>query len=100
MNVTVYGMNDFETKVEKFEKPGKSFNPIMSVFLTAGSRLILATAEKLVTDNDGGYIAYCDTDSIFVSPQTCQTSPKILCKFESLFCKSGDVQDRGKFRRC
>jgi len=65
--VTVYGMNDFETEVDKFEKPGKSFNPIMSVFLTAGSRLILAAAEKLVTDNDG-YIAYCDTDSIFVSP--------------------------------
>jgi DNA polymerase elongation subunit (family B) len=65
--VTVYGMNDFETEVDKFEKPGKSFNPIMSVFLTAGSRLILAAAEKLVTDN-GGYVAYCDTDSIFVSP--------------------------------
>ncbi|MDH3854170.1 MAG: hypothetical protein OES23_06910 [Nitrosopumilus sp.] len=65
--VTVYGMNDFETEVDKFEKPGKSFNPIMSVFFTAGSRLILAAAEKLVTDN-GGYVAYCDTDSIFVSP--------------------------------
>ena len=65
--VTVYGMNDFETEVDKFEKPGKSFNPIMSIFLTAGSRLILAAAEKLVTDN-GGYVAYCDTDSIFVSP--------------------------------
>ena len=31
------------------------------------TRLILAAAEKLVTDN-GGYLAYCDTDSIFVSP--------------------------------
>ena len=67
-NVTVYGTENFETDVEKFERPGKSFNPIMSVFLTAGSRLILAAAEKLVTDN-GGYVAYCDTDSVFVSPQ-------------------------------
>jgi len=67
-NVIVYGLDNFETGMDKFENPGKSFNPIMSVFLTAGSRLILAAAEKLVLDN-GGYVAYCDTDSIFVSPQ-------------------------------
>lgn len=39
----------------------------MDAFLTAGARRILATAETLVK-NKGGYVAYCDTDSVFVSP--------------------------------
>ena len=66
--VTVYGLESFETEVGREETPGTYFNPIMSVFLTAGSRLILAVAEKLV-ENDSGRIAYCDTDSVFVSPK-------------------------------
>lgn len=78
--VTVYGMDEFETNVDKFEKPGKSFNPIMSVFLTAGSRLILAAAEKLVTDK-GGCVAYCDTDSIFVSPEHVKLTFFLFSKF-------------------
>ena len=77
--VTVYGMENFETEVAKFEKPGKSFNPIMSVFLTASSRLILAAAEKLVLD-EGGHIAYCDTDSVFVSPQHVKTVQKFFAR--------------------
>ena len=68
-DVQVYGAEEsFVTLVEKIEKNGTYFNPIMSVLLTAGARLILATAESLVQEN-GGYMAYCDTDSVFVSPQ-------------------------------
>lgn len=67
-NVTVYGLNSFDITVEKFEKQGKYFHPIMSVFLTAGSRLILAATESLIKQNNG-YMAYCDTDSVFVSPE-------------------------------
>ena len=66
--VDVYGLDVFAAELEKTEKLGPFFNPAMSVFLTAGSRLILATAESLVLENDG-YVAYCDTDSVFVSPQ-------------------------------
>ena len=52
--------------MERIEKNGTFFNPIMGVFLTAGARLILATAESLVLENDG-YLAYCDTDAVFIS---------------------------------
>lgn len=65
--VTVYGLENFDLELDKTEEPALYFNPVMAVFLTAGSRLILAAAETLVEKN-GGYVAYCDTDSIFVSP--------------------------------
>lgn len=68
-DVSVYGSEEsFDTSVERIEKNGTFFNPIMAVFLTAGARLILATAESLVLEN-GGCFAYCDTDSVFISPE-------------------------------
>ena len=72
--VTVYG-NDkpfaVDTKtIAKKETPAIHFNPIIGTFLTTGARLILATAESIVLQNkDDGYVAYMDTDSIFVSPK-------------------------------
>ncbi|CAJ35529.1 DNA-directed DNA polymerase B [Methanocella arvoryzae MRE50] len=66
--VTIFCDQTFTAEVNKIEKPGPAFNPIMAVFLTAGSRLILATAEALIT-RENGYFAYCDTDSIFISPE-------------------------------
>jgi hypothetical protein len=65
--VTVYGLDTFDTETFKIENPAKFFHPIISVFLTAGSRLILAAAEYLLEQNKG-YMMYCDTDSVFVSP--------------------------------
>lgn len=71
-DVSVYGSDEsFETSVERIEKNGTFFNPIMAVFLTAGARLILATTESLVLENHGCF-AYCDTDSVFISPQHVQ----------------------------
>lgn len=67
-NITVHGLESFDCLVDKTEKSGMFFNPIMSVFLTAGARLILASAENLVQKNNG-YVAYCDTDSVFISPK-------------------------------
>jgi len=72
--VTAYGLESFKTQVERPERHGQYFNPIISVFLTfltAASRLILAAAESLVLQNNG-YLAYLDTDSIFVSPKHAQ----------------------------
>ena len=65
--VTVYGLDTFDIDTYKLENPAKFFHPIISVFLTAGSRLILAAAEYLLEQNKG-YMMYCDTDSVFVSP--------------------------------
>jgi len=66
--VTVYGLENFDLVLDKTESVGQFFNPIISVFLTSGARLILASAESLVERN-GGYVVYCDTDSIFVSTE-------------------------------
>jgi len=71
--VTVYGNEkpfsvDAKT-ISKTETPARHFNPIIGTFLTAGARLVLAAAEKIVLQNKDGYVAYCDTDSIFVSPK-------------------------------
>lgn len=66
--VTVYGLESFDTNTNQIENAGQFFNPIISVFLTAGARLVLATVEHLL-DRDNGYLAYCDTDAVFVSPQ-------------------------------
>ncbi|MCV0411168.1 hypothetical protein [Nitrosopumilus sp.] len=71
-DVSVYGSDEsFETSVERIEKNGTFFNPVMGVFLTSGARLILATAESLVLENNG-YMAYCDTDAVFISPKHVQ----------------------------
>ena len=66
--VTVYGLDSFDTETNHIENTSKFFNPIISVFLTAGARLVLTTVEHLLKKNNG-YLAYCDTDAVFVSPQ-------------------------------
>ncbi len=64
----VHGLTTFECRSDKTEYPSVHFNPIIATFLTAGARLILAAAESLVLRN-GGYLAYCDTDSVMISPK-------------------------------
>ena len=65
---TVHGLTSFECKSNKTEYPSRHFNPIIATFLTACARLILAVAECLVKQN-GGHLAYCDTDSVMISPR-------------------------------
>ena len=65
---TVHGLTSFECHSNKTEYPSIHFNPIVSTFLTGGARLILVAAECLVKQN-GGYLAYCDTDSVMISPK-------------------------------
>jgi hypothetical protein len=66
--VDVYSLDNFTFKTEKIEKHGQYFNPIMATLITGSARLILAIAEKIAEDK--GYFAYCDTDSIFIKPDT------------------------------
>ena len=65
-DVDVNSVECFTSRVKKIEDIGKYFNPIMATLITGSARLILAIAEKLGSEN--GYIAYMDTDSIFISP--------------------------------
>ena len=66
-NTTVYSVDNFTIDSQKIEKQGEYFNPIIAVLLTSSARLILATAECIAKNE--GYIAYMDTDSIFVKPE-------------------------------
>lgn len=66
-NLDIYGLKHVNTNADKTEIEGVAFNPIMATMITSGARLILAMAETLATKN-GGYFAYCDTDSIFINP--------------------------------
>ena len=73
-HVAVYGIDDepfsaSQNSLSRKEIPAKHFNPILGVFLPAAARLVLATAESLVTSHRDGYVAYMDTDSIMVSPK-------------------------------
>ena len=76
---TIHGLTSFECKSDKTEYPSIHFNPLIATFLTAGARLILAAAESLVLCN-GGYLAYCDTDSVMVSPKHVKLIQKFFSK--------------------
>ncbi|MEX0764221.1 MAG: hypothetical protein WEC35_07645 [Nitrosopumilaceae archaeon] len=63
--VDVYGLEHFLTSVDKIEKQGKRFNPILASLITSGSRLILAMVEAILTRH-GSTHAFCDTDSMAI----------------------------------
>jgi len=63
----VYGLEHFKCKVSKNEKFGRFFHPLISTMLTSGARLLLAMAETWLARHNG-YYAFCDTDSMAVSP--------------------------------
>ncbi len=61
------GLNTFDAEVKKTEQFGEFFNPILATVITSGARLMLAMAEAWL-EQHGGYYAFCDTDSMAVSP--------------------------------
>ncbi len=67
-HVRGYGLTAFITKSSKTEEFGRFFNPTIATMLTSGARLMLAMAEAWLEEHRG-YYAFCDTDSIAVSPR-------------------------------
>jgi hypothetical protein len=63
--VDVYGLEYFTANVDKIEKRGEWFNPILATLITSGSRLILAIVEALLVRHGKTY-AFCDTDSMAI----------------------------------
>jgi len=70
-DIQVYGLEDFNTSENRFEKAGNYFHPLLAVMITAGSKLFIAMAEAKVKEL-GSVHAYMDTDSIFVPPKHAQ----------------------------
>lgn len=66
--IDVYGLEHFRQEKLKIEKSGFMFNPIIAISITSASRLLLATTEILLSKH-GMTHAYCDTDSMMVSPE-------------------------------
>jgi len=67
--IDVFGLDSFATKQNRFERPGKYFNPLLAVLITSGSRLFLAMAEAWLQARGRSH-AYMDTDSVF-APVDC-----------------------------
>jgi hypothetical protein len=56
----------FQVLTTKVEEPGPYFHPLLATLITGAARLMLAIAERLVTDA-GLEWAFCDTDSIAIA---------------------------------
>jgi len=64
--VTIHGLDTpFEAKTAAPEEPGVFCFPPLAAIITAAARLMLAMAERCVTDAGGAY-AFCDTDSMAI----------------------------------
>jgi hypothetical protein len=70
-DVHVYGLENFETSENRYEKAGNFYHPLLAVMITSGSKLFLAMAEAKCKELDSVH-AYMDTDSIFVPPKHAQ----------------------------
>jgi hypothetical protein len=67
-DLVVYSTKKFETS-GKYEEPGEFFDPIIASLITGHSRLVLGIIEAILA-RKGTVHAYCDTDSMFVPPET------------------------------
>ncbi len=56
----------FDCTTDKAEEPGPYFHPLLATLITGAARLMLATAERLVSDH-GLQWAFCDTDSMAIA---------------------------------
>ncbi len=68
ISIDVYGREYFQETKKKSEKSGFMFNPIIAIAITSAARLLLATTEIILANNNSNH-AYCDTDSMFVPPE-------------------------------
>lgn len=58
--------NPFDCATDKAEEPGPYFHPLLATLITGAARLMLATAERLVSDH-GLEWSFCDTDSMAIA---------------------------------
>jgi hypothetical protein len=56
----------YDTRSRRAEEPGTWFHPLLATLVSAGGRLLLATAIALYREAGGSYV-FCDTDSLFVA---------------------------------
>jgi len=59
------GAAPFVTSTDRIEEPGRWYWPPIAATVTAGGRLLLALAQRMVTDAGGAW-TYCSTDSLAI----------------------------------
>jgi len=73
----------FEVDVQKIEKPGRYFHPLLATLITGAARLMLTTAERLVADYGLDW-AFCDTDSIAIAKPEPMDGAEFLSRVDRL----------------
>lgn len=68
LDATIFGHDGepFERQIDKAEKPGEYFHPLLGSLITGAARLMLAITEKLIAEH-GLEWAFCDTDSMAIA---------------------------------
>ena len=56
----------FRCNTDKAEMPGTFFHPLLATLITGAARLMLAIAERLITDHELEW-SFCDTDSMAIA---------------------------------
>jgi hypothetical protein len=59
----------FPLSIDKIEKPGAYFHPLIATFIAGAARLMLAVTERLICDSGLDW-AFCDTDSMAIAKPT------------------------------
>lgn len=67
-SATIYGYDGkpFTREINKAEKPGEYFHPLLASLITGAARLMLAITERQIEAN-GLEWAFCDTDSMAIA---------------------------------
>lgn len=73
----------FPVKVDKIEKPGSYFRPMLGTLITGAARLMLAVAERLTLDAGLDW-AFCDTDSLAIAKPDGMTDAKFFGKAQAV----------------
>lgn len=58
--------SSYRPRLARTEKPGRWFNPLIATLVSAGGRLLLAAAMRLIADRAGSSV-FNDTDSLFIA---------------------------------
>jgi hypothetical protein len=86
-DLVVYSDNEAFPERKRFEKEGKYYNPIISVFICDAAKLFLGIGDCILQRHNE-VIKYCDTDSLFTSPEY---SKEIIEWFDCL-CPYNNVE--------
>ena len=73
----------FTLKTDKSEMPGTFFHPLLGTLITGAARLMLAIAERLVTD-EGLDWSFCDTDSIAIAKPDAMPADEFVARAQSV----------------